>query len=456
VHDALDLIDATIIRNPYIPWNPSALQALFLALPIKEALYGGAAGGGKSVALLMTALQYVHVPGYNALLLRRTFSDLELPGALIPLSHEFLHGTDAKWNGQDHRWTFPSGATISFGYLATENDKYRYQSSAFQLIGFDELTQFTRTQYTYLFSRCRRATSIAQDVPLRVRSASNPGNEGHEWVKRRFLDNPEGKRIFVPAKMSDNHGLDQASYREMLAELDPVTKAQLEHGDWNIRPEGNMFKREWFKIIPKAPADLLRTVRHWDIAGTTPSQENPDPDYIAGTKMSITSRNTFVIHNVRRDRLTPRQIEDLVVQTAKIDSTNVAISFEQEPGASGKLLIDHYARNLLPGFDVRPIRPTGNKVLRAGPFSAAAERGDVELVEGPWIEAFLDELCPFPDVPHDDQVDATSGAHARLTHAAAEWTAEDLGRVFQEPDPEGDNVKSLLLQRMRGQPDGSL
>jgi predicted phage terminase large subunit-like protein len=449
---AFAVVDATILRNPYIPWHPSALQSLFLSLPVKEALYGGAAGGGKSVALLMGALQYVDQPGYHALLLRRSFSDLELPGALIPLSHEFLHGTDAKYNGQDHRWTFPSGATISFGYLANENDKFRYQSSAFQFIGFDELTQFTATQYTYLFSRCRRPASIAGDVPLRVRAASNPGNLGHEWVKRRFIVNPQNGRIFIPARMSDNHGLDQASYREMLAELDPVTKAQLEHGDWNIRPEGNMFKREWFRIIDRPPADIVRTVRHWDIAGTLPSQENPDPDYIAGVKLSLTARNTFVVHNVRRDRLGSKAVEELVVQTAKIDGPGVAISFEQEPGASGKLLIGHYARNLLPGFDVRPIRPTGDKVLRAGPLSAAAERRDVELVNGPWIEDFLDELCPFPDVPHDDQVDAAAGAHARLTQTAAEWSADDLRELFDDgTGPEVDPTRALLLARLKGE-----
>ena len=117
-----------------------------------EALYGGAAGGGKSDALLMAALQYVDVPGYAALLLRRTYADLALPGALMDRAAEWLSGTDAKWNGQEKSWSFPSGATTTFGYMATDADKYRYQSAEFQFIGWDELTQFPSDPYLYMLS----------------------------------------------------------------------------------------------------------------------------------------------------------------------------------------------------------------------------------------------------------------------------------------------------------------
>ncbi len=131
---------ATILENPWIPHEPTPKQAEFLLLPDREAFYGGAAGGGKSDALLMAALQYVEVPNYAAILFRRTFADLALPGALMDRSQEWLSGTEARWNERDKTWTFPSGATISFGYLEHENHKYRYQSAEFQFIGFDELT----------------------------------------------------------------------------------------------------------------------------------------------------------------------------------------------------------------------------------------------------------------------------------------------------------------------------
>jgi hypothetical protein len=107
-----------------------------------ELLYGGAAGGGKSDALLMAALQFIQYKNYNALLLRKTYSELALPEAIMDRAFQWLEGTDAEWHAKEYRWSFPSGANLSFGYLQSENDKFRYQSSAFQFIGFDELTEF--------------------------------------------------------------------------------------------------------------------------------------------------------------------------------------------------------------------------------------------------------------------------------------------------------------------------
>jgi hypothetical protein len=107
-------------------------------VPVREALFGGAAGGGKSDSLLMAALQYVDEPGYAAILFRRTYADLALPGAIMDRSKEWLSGKGARWNEREKTWTFPSGATLSFGYLEHENDKYRYQGSEFQFAGFDD------------------------------------------------------------------------------------------------------------------------------------------------------------------------------------------------------------------------------------------------------------------------------------------------------------------------------
>ena len=128
----------------YIPHLPTSKQTAFLLLQGREALYGGAAGGGKSDALLMAALQYVDIPGYAAILFRRTFRDLALPGALMTRAESWLTGTDARWNDEEKTWHFPSGATITFGYLEAEKDKFRYQSAEFQFIGFGIISN-TRT-----------------------------------------------------------------------------------------------------------------------------------------------------------------------------------------------------------------------------------------------------------------------------------------------------------------------
>jgi predicted phage terminase large subunit-like protein len=416
----------TVTDNPYIRIRPSRLQALFLAWPGRELLYGGAAGGGKSVALLAGALQYAHVPGYAALLLRRTFADLNLPGALIPLSHEWLQGTDAKWDGNEHRWTFPSGASLSFGYMASEADKYRYQSSEFQYIGFDELTQFTASMYLYPFSRLRKSDRMP--VPLRVRGATNPGGGGHDWVKARFLDSPHPARRFIPARLEDNPHLDRAAYEESLAVLDPVTRAQLRHGDWKVRPEGNLFKREWFDVVDADRVPVLKdVVRCWDLAATT--EEEGGRDWLVGTKMGVCDRTYYVLHVVR-DRTTPEGVERLIRRTAAADTDGVKVRIEQEGAASGKIVRGHFLR-LLDGYDARFTGiPRTSKVNRAGPFSAACERGDVVLVRGGWNESWLDEVTAFPqDGVPDDQVDSASGAYQALAGGVRQFTPADWSKV---------------------------
>jgi len=209
--------------------SASAKQAAFLSLDCLEAGYGGAAGGGKSDAILAAALQYVDVPGYAALILRRSFSDLALPGAAMARSKEWLTGK-ARWSEREKTWSFPARSSLTFGYLEAEDDVYRYQSSEYQFIGFDELTQFSEAQYRYLFSRLRRVSEI--EVPLRMRWASNPGGVGHGWVKRRFIDEPADGVVFVPARVADNPGLEADEYVRSLSHLPETIRQQLLDGDW--------------------------------------------------------------------------------------------------------------------------------------------------------------------------------------------------------------------------------
>ena len=217
----------------YCPHNPTERQAAFLLLDCQEAFYGGAAGGGKSDALLMAALQYVDRPGYAALILRRTFKQLDLPGAIMARAKQWLTGRPGvHWNDDAKTFTFggPGGGTLTFGYLENESDVYRYQGPEFQFVGFDELTQFAESQYRYLFSRTRRLEGAG--VPVRMRSASNPGGIGHAWVKRRFVEQRKPGVVFIPAKLDDNPHLDRAEYIHSLSELDETLQRQLLDGDW--------------------------------------------------------------------------------------------------------------------------------------------------------------------------------------------------------------------------------
>lgn len=433
---------ARLLDIPFCPHDPTrnTKQARFLLWFGLEALYGGQAGGGKSDALLMAALQFIEVPGYAALLLRRRYTDLAQPGALMDRARDWFGPTEAVWQAKRYSWVFPSGATITFGYLHDEQDKYRYQSAEFQYIGVDELTQFSESQYRYMFSRLRRpenTTGTLKQVPLRMRGATNPGGRGHDWARRRFNLGtkrqrrhdrhvtaedaaPPSKRRFFPASLEDNPFIDHEAYRASLAELDPITRARLEHGDWSVRGSDAVFNRQRFRIEPSAPDGIMSTVRYWDLAATEKGVQVPDskrdPDYTAGALCSRTRDGLFVVHHVIRFRRNPSDVERIVSQTAERDGRDVPIRIEQEPGSSGKSLVSHYRRNVLQGHTVIA-HPKGarDKVTMAMPWASRVAVGEVVLVDGVWIDDFLDEAEVFPSGGHDDQIDAVSGAYAVLT-----------------------------------------
>jgi len=420
VTDWNKVLDYLQPKDPlYCPEEPSLTQKVFLRTYQLEALFGGSAGGGKSSALLMSALQYVDIPSYSAILFRRTFADLALPGALMDRAREWMSNyDDVRWNAVQNTFTFPSGARVTFGYLNNTNDYLRYKGAEFQFIGMDEVTEIREADFRYLFSRLRRpASGPLSKVPLRMRCASNPAPN---WVRQRFI--VEGKkegRIFVPSKLTDNPGIDAESYRSALQALDPIERRRLEEGDWWSTTLGTIFERENFVLVD--PADIpeltssARAVRFWDMAATEPSYSNPDPDYTVGTLMLFDSGVSYIV-DVKRVRVKSEKVEALLAQTAAEDGPNVAIRMEQEPGSSGKALADQYARYVLPGYDFMALRATGDKVTRARPFSAAVANGNVRIVRGPWLTQWLDEFSAFPEAcDHDDQVDSAVGAFTYLT-----------------------------------------
>lgn len=403
----------------FCPEEPSINQKVFLRTNALEALFGGAAGGGKSSALLMAALQYVDVPGYSAILFRRTFADLSLPGALMDRFRTWMSQyDDVHWNSNTFIATFPSSARISFGYLNNTNDYLRYKGSEFQFIGMDEVTEIRENDYRYLFSRLRRpASGPVSQVPLRMRCASNPAPN---WVRQRFIvEGKEEGRIFVPSTLKDNPGIDADSYRQSLSALDPVERRRLEEGDWWSTTLGTLFDRTSFVIIDQNEIPLInssaRVVRFWDLAATEPSQGNPDPDWTVGTLMLLNEGIAYIL-DVRKIRARGEKVERLIGQTAAEDGHGVSIVMEQEPGSSGKALIDQYARYVLSGYDFTALRSTGDKETRARPFSAAVANGNVRVVRAPWLTAWLDEFSAFPEATtHDDQVDSAVGAYTYLT-----------------------------------------
>jgi len=172
---------------------------------------------------------------------------------------------------------------------------------------------------------------------------------------------------------------------------------------------GTLMNREWFKIVTAIPP-LRSVIRYWDMAATLSDGKN-DPDWTAGAKVGRTEDGRWIILDMRHARLTPGGNEMLVGHTASVDGKMVKIGMEEEPGSSGKSVVDHYRRTVLLGYNFHPMRPTGDKVVRAMPLAAAAEAGNVMILEGKWNKDFLDEVEAFGyDCPHDDQVDAAAGA----------------------------------------------
>jgi len=246
-----------------VVWKPQPKQIAFLSRPEYEALYGGAAGGGKSDALLAEALRQVHIPHYRAIIFRKTYKQLT---ELIDRSQALYKAAypKAKWNKNEHCWTFPSGAKVFFGNMHRTEDRKNYQGKRYDFIGFDELTHFTWDEYSYMFSRNRPG---GPGTRVYIRATTNPGGIGHGWVKDRFITaapplkpikglyritDPEGKiieikrsRVFVPASVFDNKILlaNDPNYLANLAMLPEAEKRALLYGDWDSF-QGQVFA-EW-------------------------------------------------------------------------------------------------------------------------------------------------------------------------------------------------------------------
>lgn len=216
-------------------------QKRFLDATASEVLFGGAAGGGKSYGQTVDAFLFaLRYPGSKQLLLRRTFAELDK--SLIRTVLSWYPRDIFSYNSSAHVGRFTNGSCIDFGYCASETDVYQYQSAEYDVIRFDELTHFTEAQYVYLISRVRGANGF----PKQIKSSTNPGGVGHQWVKSRFVDpsapnqefiGSDGmKRIFIPSLLDDNTFLmtSDPDYKKRLEALPERDKKALLYGDWNI------------------------------------------------------------------------------------------------------------------------------------------------------------------------------------------------------------------------------
>lgn len=388
---------AASARN-YVPHTPHPKQAQFLALDCLEALYGGAAGGGKSDALLMAAAQYVHVPGYKAILFRRTYKDLSLPEAIMDRAKEWWRPhKEIHWSDDLKRFTFPSGASISFGYLDSEDDKTRYQSAAFQFVGFDELTQFPKEWAMYLFSRLRRLKGSA--VPIRMRSASNPGGIGHEWVKRRYVDGGERGAVFLPAGLADNPSLDAEEYTQALNKLDTTTRKQLLEGIWVRDAEGLVYREFDERRNLASPPKLTNHLLGLDFGIV-------DQNAVTILGWRENDPCVYVVASYRKTAL----VSEMADHVAELEATWKFQKIVGDVGGMGKAFSEEMRKRYQ-----LPIEPADkqNKVGYVSLLNGALERGQLKLHptdcgdlvsewrELPWNETRTKECEGFPNHASD-------------------------------------------------------
>ena len=251
---------------------------------------------------------------------------------------------------------------------------------------------------------------------MRFRATCNPGGEyGEFYYNRFFVEGKDNGRIFISAGLVDNPFLDAEQYKEALNELDPVTREQLLNGNWQIKSNGDLLDRSWFQIVPHYDIPSVAAhVRYWDFASTDPKKRTGknkrEPDWTVGFKLAH-YQSMYWIEDIVRVQKKPNEIEEIVKATAELDGYSCAIRLEQEPGSSGAITVDHYARNVLPGYDFKGVATTGSKVERARAASAAAQAGRVFISDRCRnMPAFMDEADLFPYGAHDDTIDGFSGA----------------------------------------------
>lgn len=445
--------------------KPQPKQREFLRTNADIAVYGGAAGAGKTWSLLLEPLYHLDNENFRCVIFRRTIKDLKRSGGLIDESYNIYPKLDGEYNKSERRWSFPSGATVTFQYLSDDDQLENWQGAQIPLICWDELTHFSERQFFYLLSRNR---SVAGIDPY-VRATCNPdpdhwlrgfldwwvdedgfpieGRSGQKrffvrrqgdllWsdTKEELIDSyPEVFRdshvapedliksiTFIPASIYDNEELleQNPQYLANLKSQPKKTQAKLLSGNWDVkREEGDYFKRDYFEILKpeELPNEYDKVIRAWDMAETEPSSKNRDPDYTVGMLIGWKDAILYVL-DVIRFRKNPSDTEKRIVEVEKNDKRifpKIKYYIERPPGA-GKTYIEDWKRKLKVPTEGR--YSNKSKSERANPVSRAAGNGMVKIKEAAWNETFLRELTQFGlDPNHDDQVDSLSLGYRVLT-----------------------------------------
>ncbi len=443
----------------------SGPQQQFIDTDAQIAIYGGQAGGGKTWALLAEAARYIHVPGYGAVIFRRTSPQITNEGGLWDESMAIypqldgvpLHTLD---------WVFSKTAgcpaNIGFRHLQYETDKLAWQGTQIAMLGFDELTHFTESQFFYLLSRNRTTCGV---TPY-VRATTNPTCADDPiggWVNRliawwidqetglaipnrsgkvRYFIRRQGELIwgdtqdellsrygradlgihhkdqtvqpksltFIPAALSDNPTLIEKdpTYRANLEALPEIDRQRLAEGNWNAKVQsGLFFKVAQLEIVQALPA-VLGCCRAWDLAATEGAG-----DWTVGVKLCRDRQKNFYIADIQRGQWECGYRDKVIRLTSDLDGS-CTIRIPQDPGAAGKSETQRLIK-MLAGHDVKALSISKSKEARARGFASQVNVGNVKLLAADWNNGLIQRLNAFPTrgIP-DDEVDALADAFQAL------------------------------------------
>lgn len=348
----------------------TAKQEEFINASEDEVFYGGAVGGGKSLAILVfSLLRRQRIPNSHGLILRRTYPELEM--SHIRTSKQLLAGNGAKYLEQHKRWEFPNGSILQFGYAERYDDLMRYKSAEFEDICLDEASDFTEDEYMFLQSRLR---TTKQGVRCVMRLGSNPGGQGHVWLKRRFVDvartryiDPETglTRRFIPATLDDNPYIDRASYERRLAAMPDDLRRMFRHGDWNVF-SGQAFDMFRHEIHVVEPFEVPGWWRRW--LANDPGYA----DHFAWYWLAADQDGNVYVYrehtNAEGERIPYSEQARQVVELTGDERIDFVVTgmdaFNQHP-ETGKSIIDYYREGGMTWGFLQPVHGPQSRKLRA-------------------------------------------------------------------------------------------